>query len=97
MGVFMTRWIGTIILGVALMPGGLAAIDPAAAAPSQVVQKSQAGKATDLSAHRRVRHHARYVYRAYAQPHYEDRPDYYRPYPYILPVPFFLGFGFGPW
>jgi hypothetical protein len=38
----------------------------------------------------------RYADRTYTQPHYDDRPDYYRPYPYVLPVPFFLGFGFRP-
>jgi hypothetical protein len=95
---FMTRWIGAVILGIALMVGGSAAIAPAAATQSRTtVQKPQAGKTTDLSARRRIRHPVRYAYPAYAQPHYEDRPDYYRPYPYVLPVPFFLGFGFGPW
>jgi hypothetical protein len=94
----MTRSIGAIILGVTLMLGGSAAIDPAAAARSGVaVQKPQTPAATDLSARRRIRHPVRYADRAYAQPHYYDRPDYYRPYPYVLPVPFFLGFGFGPW
>jgi hypothetical protein len=95
---FMTRWIGAVILGAAMMLGGLAAIAPAVAAESRVaVQYPQAGEATDLSARRRIRHAARYAYPAYIQPRYEDRPDYYRPYPYVLPVPFFLGFGFGPW
>jgi hypothetical protein len=93
----MTRWFGTAILGAALMFGGLATIDPAAARFRVAVQKQQAGEATDLSARRRVRHVMRYADRAYVQPHYYDRPDYYRPYPYVLPVPFFLGFGFGPW
>jgi hypothetical protein len=94
----MTRWIGAAILGAALMFGGSATIDPAAAARSRVaVHKPQAGEATDLSARRRVRHPQRYADRVVVQPRYYDRPDYYRPYPYVLPVPFFLGFGFGPW
>jgi hypothetical protein len=93
----MKRWIGAAILAVALMFGGPAAIDSAAAAPLQsVVQKPHASDATELSARRRIRHQQRYAYRTYVQPHYYDRPDYYRPYPYVLPAPFFLGFGFGP-
>jgi hypothetical protein len=36
------------------------------------------------------------VYRPNYRPYYYDRPYDYRPYPYQAPVPFFLGFGFGP-
>ncbi len=77
----MTRSIGAIILGVTLMFGGSAAIDPASARSRTTVQKPQMVKAANLSARRRIRHPVRYAYRAYAQPHYYDRPDYYRPYP----------------
>jgi hypothetical protein len=94
----MTRSTGAIILGIVLMLGGLATIDPAAAQSSVVAQKQQTRDATDLNTRRRVRHPVRYADRVYVQPHYYDRPDYYRPYPYVLPLPFFLGFGFGgPW
>jgi hypothetical protein len=95
----MTRWIGAAIatlLGATLMLVGSATIDPAAAASRAAMQKPQTEPSTDLSARRRTRHPLRYADRTYTQPHYEDRPDYYRPYPYVLPVPFFLGFGFGP-
>jgi hypothetical protein len=91
----MAGRIGAIILGVALMLGGLIAVAPAAES-GVAIQKQQAGKTGGLGARRRVRYPARYAGPAYTQPHYEDRPDYYRPYPYLLPAPFFLGFGFGP-
>jgi hypothetical protein len=97
---FMTKWIGAAILALTLLPGGSAAINPAAAEVSQAaVQKSQASQATDFSARRRYRHYYRYGYRPYYRPHYYDRPYYYRPYPYYAPAPFpfGFGFGFGPW
>jgi hypothetical protein len=90
----MTRWIGVAMLALTLMSGNSAAT---AASVQAGVQKQQALKATDLSARRRVRHPAPYVYRPLVQPTYYDRPTYYRPYPYALPLPFFLGFGFGGW
>ena len=34
---------------------------------------------------------------AVAPPTYFARPYYYRPYPYALPAPFFLGFGYLPY
>ncbi len=91
----MTRSIGAIILGVTLMFGGSVAIDLAAARSYATLQKPQIREAADLSARQRIRHPARYAYRAYAQPHYYDRPDDYRPYPYALPAPFFLGLASG--
>jgi hypothetical protein len=92
------------------MAAGLVLSGPAeaglvAAANSKVglheagLQTTDASKATDLSARRRIRHyrHSRHdAYRASDRPHYYDRPYDYRPYPYAAPVPFFLGFGFGP-
>jgi hypothetical protein len=90
----MRRWIGAIILAI-LMSGGSAAIHSAAAAsPHATVQKPEASQPTDLSARRRTH---RYVSRPYDRPHYYDRPETYRPYPYGLPAPFPLGLGFGPW
>jgi hypothetical protein len=72
-------------------------IGRASAAPlPAAVQMPQAAEATDFSARRRIRHDRRYAYRSYERPYYLDRPTYYRPYPYAVPVPFFLGIGFGP-
>jgi hypothetical protein len=93
----MTRWIGAAILALALMSGGSSAIQPAAAATSQAEQKPETSKATNLSARHRARHPAQYADRADDRFYYYDRPTTYRPYPYVLPAPFFLGFGFGPW
>ncbi|HEY5127855.1 MAG TPA: hypothetical protein VIJ35_11295 [Bradyrhizobium sp.] len=94
----MTRWFVPPLLAVTLLCGGSAATGPAAAAPLQAaLQRSPAAAATDLSARRHIRHYRRYAYRPYYRPYYYDRPYYYRPYPYVAPVPFFLGFGFGPW
>jgi hypothetical protein len=93
----MTRWIGAAILALALMSGSLAAIDPAAAAPLQAaVQTPEISKASDPSARRHTPHPAQYAERADDRSYYYDRPTTYRPYPYLSPVPFFLGFGFGP-
>ena len=42
-------------------------------------------------------YYPRYNYwRPYYRPYYYARPTYYRPYPYLLPAPFPLGIGFGP-
>jgi hypothetical protein len=88
----MMRWIGAVVLTVTLAFSGSAAIDSAAA--QAVAPKPQAAKATDLSARHRTQ---RYADRRYDRPVYYDRPETYRPYPYLLPAPFPLGFGFGPW
>jgi hypothetical protein len=94
----MTRWIGAASLALALMSSVASAIHPAAATPLQAaVQNPEISKATGLSARRHVRHPTRYADRADDRFYYYDRPTTYRPYPYVLPVPFFLGFGFGPW
>jgi hypothetical protein len=42
------------------------------------------------------RHDHRFVDRPAYQPQYYARPTYYRPYPYALRAPFFLGLAFGP-
>jgi hypothetical protein len=90
----MRRWIGAIILAV-LISGGTAAIHSAAAESRQAaVQKPETSQAMDFSARRRIH---RYAYRPYERPTYYDRPETYRPYPYVLPAPFPFGLGFGPW
>jgi hypothetical protein len=92
---FMTRWFVAPLLTATLMCGGSAAIHSAVAAPFQAAPaKSQA---TDVSSRRQIRHDRRYAERPGYPPYYYDRPTYYRPYPYASPVPFFLGFNFGPW
>ena len=91
----MTKWIGAVVLAVTLMFGNALSIGRAGAAPLPAAVQKHAAEATDFSARRRVRHY-RYAYRSYERPYYLDRPTYYRPYPYATPVPFFLGFGFGP-
>jgi hypothetical protein len=94
----MTRWIGTAVLAAVLMSGGSTVLSPAVAASLPAVQQTLgAPQVTDLGARRRTRHSARYAYRPYYPPVYYDRPQAYRPYPYAVPAPFFLGFGFGPW
>jgi hypothetical protein len=90
----MRRWVGAIILAV-LISGGSATIHSAAAASRHATaQKPEASQAMDLSARRRTHH---YVSRSYDRPHYDDRPETYRLYPYVLPAPFPFGLGFGPW
>jgi hypothetical protein len=89
------------MLAIGLLFDGSAALNAAAAAPLRAeVQKPQSWQeswqATDLSARRRNWHPARYADRPSYQPYYYDRPSDYRPYPYVAPLPFFLGFGFGP-
>lgn len=99
----MKRWTGAAVLALTLMFSGSAAINPADAAPLQIAaQKSQAGAATDFSAHRYHRHHRHhyygYGYRPYYQPYYYARPYYYRSHSYYVPAyPFSFGFGFGSW
>jgi hypothetical protein len=88
----MTRWIGAAILAAILTCNGSAAISAAAAAPNP-----DAPKAGDPAARRGNSHHARYVARPVPPPTYYDRPNDYRPYPYVLPAPFFLGIAFEPW
>ena len=95
----MTRWFGPALLAVTLMFGSPIAVKSAIAAPVHAtVQKSEAPKATDISARRYYRHY-RYAYRPYYRRYYYARPYYYRPYPYYAPyyapAPFPFGFGFG--
>jgi hypothetical protein len=80
----MKIWIGSVVIAAGLVLLGPMAIGDAAAADFRAVMGAS------------KRHHTRYAYQARYRPYYEDRPNYYRPYPYAAPVPFFLGFGFGP-
>ena len=56
-------------------------------------------KTTDIDARRVARRYPSYpAYARYPRyPTYYARPYYYRPYPYDVPVPFFLGFGYLPY
>jgi hypothetical protein len=91
----MTKRIGVTMLAAALMLGASVAITSAAAGPLQIaVQKRQTGKASDLGAQRRVRHHHhRDVNRPIYRSSYYDRPNDYAPAPFFP----FLGLGYGPW
>lgn len=92
----MKRWVAAAFAGI-LALAGMVATDPAAAAPpaKSGVSAAPASVSTDLSARRHQRTYRRYAYRP--QPYYYDRPTYYRPYPYAVPAPFFLGFAYSPW
>ena len=90
----MKTWIAGAVLAAGLaLAGPVASASAAATNPKAGIHASQASEATDLGARRRTRHVRHHAYRA---PYYYDRPYDYRPYPYQTPVPFFLGFGFGP-
>lgn len=84
--------VATLVLGSA--PAAGAGTKAAPQAKSQT-----ASDATDLSARRVYRRYP--AYPSYARypsyPAYYARPTYYRPYPYAVPVPFFLGFGYLPY
>jgi hypothetical protein len=94
----MTKSIGTatlaLTLALPLMIGGAAAINPAAAAPSEAaVQTPQTRKTTEPSARRLARAHERYAYRPQQRPYYDDRPSDYAPVPSF---PFVFGLGYVP-
>jgi hypothetical protein len=86
-----------IVMAVAIavtMPAAMGATtEPTKAA----VPAASSPKANGVNARRHYRNYDRYAGRPYVEPTYLDRPIHYRPYPYVLPVPFFLGFGFDPW
>jgi hypothetical protein len=93
----MKTWIAGAVLAAGLALVGPVASASAAATNSKAgIHASQASEATDLGARRRTRHVRRDAHRPSYRPYYYDRPYDYRPYPYQTPVPFFLGFGFGP-
>jgi hypothetical protein len=84
-------------IGVAIVAVALAFSAPAAIAGTKPAPRAKATAtpdATDLGARRVVRRYPAYA--AYP-PSYFARPYYYRPYPYALPAPFFLGFAYLPY
>ena len=92
----MKVWIGVVVVAAALAFSAPGAIAGTRAAPQA---KATASDATDFGARRVYRRYPSYP--AYARypsyPTYYARPYYYRPYPYSVPVPFFLGFGYLPY
>jgi hypothetical protein len=92
----MKAWIGVSLVAAALAFASPAAFAETKAAPKA---KTAAFGVTDFGARRVYRRYP--AYPAYARypsyPAYYARPYYYRPYPYGVPVPFFLGFGYLPY
>jgi hypothetical protein len=88
-----------IWMGVALVASALAFSGPVAVAGTSTTPRAKAAAtsgATDLRAPRIFRD--RPAYAGYPNsPTYFARPYYYRPYPYGVPVPFFLGFAYLPY
>jgi hypothetical protein len=87
-------------IGAVLLAGALAFSVPADAETAGVAQvkpkAAQKSSATEFSGRRA---HRGYVYRPATTPYYPTyyaRPAYYRPYPYGVPAPFFLGFAYLP-
>ncbi|HKU08165.1 MAG TPA: hypothetical protein VJR30_19025 [Bradyrhizobium sp.] len=97
----MNAWLGVAFVATALALGTpAAAIAGTKAAPQAKAQTTS--DATDFSARRVHRRYPAYpAYPRYARypayPAYYARPRYYRPYPYAVPAPFFLGFGYLPY
>jgi len=91
-----------IRIGVAFVVAALAFSAPAAIAETSTAPQAKAATtsgATDVSARRVFRRYPSYpTYARYpSYPTYYARPYYYRPYPYSVPAPFFLGFGYLPY
>jgi hypothetical protein len=87
-------------IGAVLLAGALAFSVPADAQTTGVAQAkpkaAEKSSATEFSAPRANRG---YVYRPAKPPYYPTyyaRPTTYRPYPYGVPAPFFLGFAYLP-
>jgi hypothetical protein len=90
--------IAAATLAVALVLAGPASVQSLAASGSDDKAARADRPATDFSSRRIYRTPRRIYDRAYGPPPtYYGRPVYYRPYPYILPAPFPLGIGFGPY
>ena len=89
----MKIWIGATLVVAALAFSAPAAIAETRTGPH--ARATAISGATDLRARRIFRDHPAYV-RSYS-PTYFARPYYYAPYPYGVPVPFFLGFGYLPY
>ena len=92
--VIMNIW-----MGVALVASALAFSGPVAVAGTSTTPGAKAAAtsgATDLRARRIFRDRPAYAGCPYF-PAYFARPYCYRPYPYDVPVPFFLGFAYLPY
>ena len=93
----MKIWMGAALVAGALVLGAPAAVAGTEATPQ--MKARTASVATDATRRRLFRRYP--AYPAYARyPSYTTyyaRPYYYRPYPYTVPVPFFLGFGYLPY
>jgi hypothetical protein len=93
---FKTISIGVAVLALGVMLDASAPVNAADALSQEATPpKHQMRKATDPGARRHDRRYARVVARG-DEGYYYDRPVYYRPYPYPVPAPFFLGFAFAP-
>jgi hypothetical protein len=90
----MKGWIGVAFVGAALALGVPQAVAETGAAPR--AKAAVTSGATDLTARRIFRDRPAYAGYPYS-PTYFARPYYYRPYPYGVPVPFFLGFAYLPY
>jgi hypothetical protein len=89
----MKGWIGVAFVAAALAFDVPQAVAETGAAPR--AKAAVTSGATDLTARRIFRDRPAYAGYPYS-PTYFARPYYYRPYPYGVPVPFFLGFAYLP-
>ena len=90
----MKAWIGAACVAATLSLGAPPAMSATKVAPS--VKAQAASDATRARLFRRYPAYPTYA-RYPSYPAYYARPYYYRPYPYTVPVPFFLGFGYLPY
>jgi hypothetical protein len=89
----MKGWIGALAIATMLAFSAPAMAQTTGGAQAKAVAKSNA---TEFGARRANRG---YVYRPATLPYYPTyyaRPTTYRPYPYGVPAPFFLGFAYLP-
>jgi hypothetical protein len=90
----MKAWIGVALVASALAFSGPVAVAETSTTPR--AKPAATSDATDLRARRIFRD--RPAYAGYPNsPTYFARPYYYRPYPYGVPAPFFLGFAYLPY
>ena len=87
--------IGAAALAFVAMVDVSTSVNAADASSQATPPKHQVRKAADIGARRHDRRHDDAVARG-DDGYYEDRPVDYRPYPYALPAPFFLGLAFSP-
>jgi hypothetical protein len=92
---FKMNSIGAALLALFAICNASTVVNAAETSSQATPPKHQVSKATDIGARRHDRRHDYVVVRR-DDGYYEDRPVYYRPYPYALPAPFFLGLAFSP-